>query len=58
MFKSSGNTGRETAYFGAMTRVAVDRFQLKYGLVPNSSDAAYGIVGPKTRAQINSLLGL
>jgi len=50
--------GKVTGYFGALTKAAVGRFQLKYGLVSSSSDAGYGIVGPKTRAKINSLLGL
>ena len=50
--------GKVTGYFGALTKAAVGRFQLKYGLVSSSSDAGYGVVGPKTRAKINSLLGL
>jgi hypothetical protein len=53
-----GNSGKETSYFGAMTKIAVGKFQLKYGLVAGTSDSGYGIVGPKTRAKINSLLGL
>jgi len=35
-----------------MTKSAVEKFQLYYGIVKNSSDPGYGIVGPKTRAKI------
>jgi len=55
---SIGNSGKETTYFGGMTKDGVGKFQIKYGLVSGSSDAGYGLVGPKTRAKINSLLGL
>lgn len=40
-----------SGYFGALTKSAVVRFQLKNHIVP-----AAGYVGPKTRAVINSLL--
>jgi peptidoglycan hydrolase-like protein with peptidoglycan-binding domain len=40
-------------YFGSITKNAVIRFQQKYGITP-----AQGYVGPKTRAQIKTLLGL
>ncbi len=53
---SIGNSGKETSYFGNATKAAVGKFQIKYGLVTGTSDPAYGLVGPKTRAQINSLL--
>jgi hypothetical protein len=53
-----GNSGKETSYFGVATKNAVGKFQIKYGLVTGTSDSGYGIVGPKTRAKINSLLGL
>jgi len=55
---SIGNSGKETTYFGGMTKDGVGKFQIKYGLVSGSSDTGYGLVGPKTRAKINSLLGL
>ncbi|MDD5098482.1 MAG: peptidoglycan-binding domain-containing protein, partial [Candidatus Pacebacteria bacterium] len=54
---SIGNAGDETTYFGAMTKTAVGKFQIKYGLVSSASDAGYGSVGPKTRAKINTMLG-
>ncbi len=53
---SIGNSGKETSYFGNATKAAVGKFQIKYGLVAGTSDPAYGLVGPKTRAKINSLL--
>jgi len=52
-----GSAGNETNYFGRLTSSAVGEFQLKHGVVADSSDPGYGYVGPKTRAQLNSLLG-
>lgn len=49
--------GLVTGYFGSLTREAVEKFQEKYGIA-NEGDAGYGLVGPKTRAKINELLGL
>ena len=47
-----------TGYFGALTRQAVQRFQVKYGLAfsGDESTTGYGLVGPKTRAKLNGLL--
>jgi len=50
--------GLVTGYFGNLTKAAVGRFQLKNGVVTTARDPGYGYVGPKTRAKINSLLGL
>lgn len=50
--------GLVTGYFGSLTKAAVQRFQLKYGIVSGSNDPGYGVVGPKTRAKIKELLGL
>ena len=52
-----GNKGQETTYFGSLTRVAVGKFQIKYGLITGISDIGYGFVGSKTRAKLNSLIG-
>lgn len=49
--------GKITGYFGSLTRAAVQRFQIKYGIAA-SGDAGFGVVGPKTRVKINFLLGL
>ena len=43
-----------TGYFGLKTRVAVQRFQEKYGIA-KKGDAGYGLVGPKTRAKLKEL---
>lgn len=42
--------GLVTGYFGPLTEKAIKRFQAKYGI------EQVGIVGPKTRAQLNSLI--
>ncbi|OGI83631.1 hypothetical protein A2903_02485 [Candidatus Nomurabacteria bacterium RIFCSPLOWO2_01_FULL_33_17] len=47
--------GLVTGYFGGLTKAAVAKFQLKYGLVVNASTPGYGRVGPKTMAKINEL---
>lgn len=49
--------GLTTGYFGNLTLQAVGRFQIAQGIVTSASDAGYGIVGPLTRARINSILG-
>lgn len=45
-----------TGYFGAVTKDAVAAFQDRYGIA-KKGDAGYGVCGPKTRAQFNSLFG-
>lgn len=52
-----GSPGKETNLFGPATRAAVQKFQLKYGIVKSSRDQGYGVVGPKTKAMMNALLG-
>ncbi len=44
-----GSPGQETDYFGSLTEKAVQKFQLKHGIVVSASDPGYGLVGPKTR---------
>ena len=44
-----------TGYFGAATKRAVGRFQIKFGLVKNSKDPAYGVLDAKTRFSLNAL---
>lgn len=44
-----------TGYYGSLTKKAVQRLQLKYGVVSSSKDLGYGRVGPKTRATLNAL---
>lgn len=50
--------GLVTGYFGPLTEKAVQRFQLKHGIVASgtSETTGYGQVGPKTQTQLNQLL--
>ena len=53
-----GSVGNETTTFGPMTLDAVSRFQVKYRneiLTPNGLANPTGVVGPATRAKLNSL---
>src|SRR3989344_2733997 len=49
--------GTVSGYFGALTKAAVAKFQMKYGIVSSSSDAGYGSVGPMTRAKLQEVFG-
>jgi|SRR5665213_397744 len=49
-----GAPGNETTMFGSLTKLAVEKFQLKYGIT-TASNAAYGYVGPATRAKLNAI---
>ena len=51
--------GKVTGYFGPLTRRAVERFQMKYGLVSSGSPTTtgYGLVGPKTRTKLAEVFG-
>lgn len=46
--------GLVTGYFGSASEAALKRFQVRYGIA-NTGDAGYGLVGPKTRAKLNSI---
>lgn len=50
-----GSAGKETTRFGALTRLAVQKFQQTYGIA-GKGHPAFGIVGPATRAKLNELL--
>ena len=49
--------GKITGYFGTLTEKAVQIFQLKYGVLNSRTDIGFGVVGPKTRAKLQEVLG-
>ncbi|MBI2612393.1 Ig-like domain-containing protein [Candidatus Kaiserbacteria bacterium] len=51
----AGSPGNETTLFGRLTLVAIQRFQVKHGIVKPGGEG-YGNVGPKTRAKLNEIL--
>lgn len=57
--KGAGSPGKETSYFGTLTKKAVIKFQEKYSkdiLKPYGLKKGNGIVGPKTREMINEIM--
>ncbi|MDB5204071.1 MAG: hypothetical protein JWP09_99 [Candidatus Taylorbacteria bacterium] len=50
-----GSIGHETTFFGPATKLAIQKFQLKYGVVKSSKESGYGSFGPKTRSKMNEL---
>ncbi|MCR4330446.1 MAG: peptidoglycan-binding protein, partial [Patescibacteria group bacterium] len=49
--------GLITGYYGSLTEAAVKRFQQKHNIVSSGTplSTGYGVMGPKTRAVLNSL---
>ncbi len=47
--------GLVTGYFGQATDAALKRFQKRYGIA-KEGDEGYGLVGPRTRAKLNTLV--
>ena len=52
-------SGLVTGYFGSLTQVGVQKFQVAQDIVSNGTPktTGYGRVGPTTMARINSLMG-
>lgn len=50
----AGSPGRETTYFGDLTKQALAKFQLQNKLITSLQDSAAGYLGPKTREAINN----
>ena len=46
-----------SGYFGPATARAVQKFQLKYGLIASAKDSASGKFGPKTKAKFEEVFG-
>ncbi len=51
-----GSPGNETTYFGTLTEVAVQKFQMKHSIA-SEGDSGYGVVGPMTIAKLIELQG-
>jgi len=52
----AGSIGKETNFFGALTKKAVTVYQVKYKIIKNAADSAAGLVGPATRGRLNLML--
>ena len=51
--------GLTTGYYGLLTQKAIERFQIKYGIVTSGTPktTGFGRLGPKTRAKLNEVFG-
>ncbi len=51
--------GLVTGYYGPLTQKAIERFQVKYGIVTSGTPktTGFGRLGPKTRAKLNETFG-
>ncbi|MEK7119941.1 MAG: peptidoglycan-binding domain-containing protein, partial [Patescibacteria group bacterium] len=50
-------SGLVTGYYGVLTRSAVGKFQIFYGVVSSSSQPGFGMAGPKTRQMLQQVFG-
>lgn len=50
----AGSPGQESNQFGPLTRQAVQKFQIKYGIA-FPGNPGYGLVGPKTRKKLEEV---
>ena len=48
-----GSPGKETDYYGTLTKAAIARFQVAKGILPTTAHPDAGLVGPRTRAALN-----
>ncbi|MEK7646492.1 MAG: SdiA-regulated domain-containing protein [Patescibacteria group bacterium] len=51
-----GSPGNETGLFLDKTRAALQKFQLKYGIVSSPNTPGYGTIGPATRKKMNEII--
>lgn len=49
-----GSMGQESDYFGGLTKKAVQKFQIKYGII-SQGDQGYGVVGISTRKKLEGV---
>lgn len=47
--------GQVTGYIGPLTKAAIIKFQLKYGVIKSNKEQGAGRIGPKTRAKIKEV---